>query len=97
MVSSSGSISPHAAYRTALKLRGPRLEAQDAWCVMNHLREDQVSHFGFEIPVDDRERSKVEHSVRNHREQNSAGDREDLRSEERRVGKECRSRGSPYQ
>src|SRR2546422_9772519 len=88
MVSStSGSISPHAAYRTALKLRGPRLEAQDAWCVMNHLREDQVGHFGFEIPVDDRERSKIEHGVRNHGEQNSAGDHEDRAEHE--SGDQC--------
>src|SRR5438034_677067 len=75
--SAGGSISPHAAYRTVLKLRGPRLEAQDAWCVMNHLREDQVGHFGFEIPVDDRERSEVERSVRKHRDPDAAGDRED--------------------
>src|SRR5437879_11341973 len=88
MVSStSGSISPHAAYRTALKLRGPRPEAQDAWCVMNHLREDQVGHFGFEIPVDDRERSEVERSVRKHRDPDAAGDREDCSEHE--PGDQC--------
>src|SRR2546430_11258206 len=38
-------------------------------------------HFEFEIPVDDRERSEVERSVRKHRDPDAAGDRED-RSEE---------------
>src|SRR5205809_7949131 len=87
MVSSSGSISPHGAYRTALKLPGPRLEAQDAWCVMNHLLEDQVGHFEFETPVDDRERSEVERSVRKHRDPDAAGDREDYSEHE--PGDQC--------
>ena len=40
------------------------------------LFEDEVSHGGFEIPMDYRERGQVERGVRNHQHKNPAFDRE---------------------
>src|SRR6266853_793920 len=84
---------PAAGYCTALKLRGPRPQAQDTWCAMNHRRgalllpcltisrhlsfEDEVGHGRLDIPVDNREGSQVERGMRDHRDPDPPRDRED--------------------
>src|SRR6266446_4177612 len=46
------------------------------WFFRPGLLEDKMSHFGFEIPIDYRDRGQVERGVRNHKHENSACDRE---------------------
>ena len=76
----------------ALLAAGASAQPQDTLKYRISLRDKAATIYSLEHP----EQFLSQKAIDRRRKQNLAVDSTDLRSEERRVGKECRSRWSPY-